>query len=65
MLKICYVAGLPSGPVYVDRLREIQDLGSSGELHLGTYSFSETQPCSLRPVLRLRLSKLANSLAGG
>ena len=27
-----------------------------------TVSDPETQPCSLRPVLRLRLSKLANSL---
>ena len=41
------MAGLPSGPVYVDHLLQwsgkIQDPGSSGEMHLGTYSF---RPCN-------------------
>ena len=55
--------GSALGLAYVDRLLlwsgKIQDPGSGGEL---TISDPGTQPCSLRLILRLRLSKLANSL---
>ena len=61
------MAGLPSGPVYVDCFFHGQEKfrirGAAANCTWGlTVSDPVTQPCSLRPVLRLRLSKLANPL---
>ena len=63
------MAGLPPGPVYIDHLYAQEKFRIRPVAANCTWghevSDPETQPCSLRPVLRLRLSEVAVSLRRG